>query len=78
MRLGFKVLVGAYSCAGSGGSFVNVLRLVYVRVFRRCGVIANNSLNTGGFASDFVYVTKCEMSHCRLVVLKVRPVTKEA
>ena len=76
--LGFKLLVGAYSCAGSGGSFVKVLRLVYFRVFRSCGSIASNSLNTRGSASGFVYVTKCEMSHCRLVELKVRPVTIEA
>ena len=76
-RVGVQALVDTYSCTGSGGSFVRVLRFVNAKVFASCGLIANSSLKTGGFAIGFVYVGRCPMDHSWLVELKVRPVTRE-
>ena len=73
-----QALDDAYSGAGSPGSFVKVLRFVNPKVFEICGSIANNSLKTGGSATGFVYVARCEMPHCWSVELKERLVTIDA
>lgn len=77
-RANNQTSIDAYSGTGSPGSFVKVLRFVIPKVFEICGSIANNSSNTGGSATGFVYVARCEMDHCWFVELKERLVTRDA